>query len=258
MDLNAIPVLPDFGDTEMANTVRAIFTNGQAMGRNSGIFALAGDVLAVDPAFLNDLGASDAIQWGDYAAELEPLWQVFQTPVEGQTSFTRSSAAAGVNWTAAMLLDPAQADASRCQPGETPLLCEIRLAQPAYMLIALGRNETDPAFFQQNLDAVVQTVANAGVVPVVVTLPGDIQQVGPADSILVTVAQTRHIPVWNLWRALQGLPGGGVNPDGSLSSSGPGQNAIFTPEGLQFGANRANLSALQLLKALRSFLMPGT
>ena len=232
-----------------------IFDRGKGLGRNVGVFSLAGGVLAADPAFLDDVGMG-AVQWGDYEATLSPVLAAFQTPVAEGNSFTHPSLAANATWTAADLLNPAQADPARCQPGETPLACEIRIAQPAYMLVGVGRNEADLNVFRQGLEAAIQTVADAGVVPVLVTLPGPVDRVGPYNDVIVSVAQGRSVPVWNLWLALRDLPGGGVNPDGTLTLSGPGQTAVFTAEGLQYGANRANLSALQLLKTLRDFLAP--
>ncbi len=181
----------------------------------------------------------------------------FLVPLEGGNSFNRASAAVNSTWTAAALLDPAQADPAICQPGEMPLACEIRVVQPAYLLIAVGRNERDPISFRQALDAVLQTAGDAGVVPVLVTLPGPPEMIGPYNVVLVETARAWNLPLWNLWLELRDLPGGGVNPDGTLTSPGPGQNAIFTPDLLQFGANRANLSALRLLAALRALLSSG-
>jgi hypothetical protein len=250
-------VLPDFSDPVLAANVRAIYGLGQALRRNPNVFALAGDVLADDPSFLDDIGAGLA-QPGDFVVELESVMNAFLIPVEGGNSFNRASAAANPLWMAAALLDPTQADPSICQPGEAPLACEVRLVQPAYLLVAVGRNERDLLSFRQALDAVLRMASDAGVVSVLVTLPGPPEMIGPYNVMLVETARVWNLPLWNLWLDLRDLPGGGVNPDGTLTSPGPGQNAILTPDLLQFGANRANLSALRLLAALRAFLSPGS
>lgn len=250
IDVSQVPVLPDFGaKPEVAETVRSIFSNGQMMGRNRNIFSVAGDRLAVDPAFLDDLGMQ-LVVWDIYQAELEPALQQFLTPVGDQNSFTHASLAGNESWWATDLLTPGRGDPAICLPDESPIACEVRVAQPAYMLISIGHNEGDPVAFRQALDAVIQSVMDLGVVPIPVTLPGDDQIVGQQNAAIVEAAQARNLPVWNLWLLLRDLPEYGVNLDGSLRVSAPGQSAVFTADQLQYGANQANLSVLQLLKAL--------
>ncbi len=257
IDLNQIPVLPDLiNNPTVLNNMQAIYTNGQMMGRNSGVFAQAGDVLPTDSAFLKEM-VPGQIQWDVYQGSLEPVWSAFQTPVEGGTSFTRISVAANPTWTLGNLLDPAWADQNQCAPGETPLECEIRITQPAYMFVSTGRHETDPFLYQQNLNMVLQTITAAGVVPMLVTLPGDAYSTEPINIAMVEVAEMWNLPVWNLWLALRDLPGAGVNPDGTLTVGGYGQSAIFTFDQLQYyGANQANLSAMQILQILDDQLVP--
>ncbi len=254
VDLNLIPVLPDFASNPaVAEAVQIVFNHGQAMGMRSNVFALAGDKLATDAAFLDDLGTG-LVQWDVYATELEPVLLKFMELSGEINSFTRLSVSANPGWTASMMLEPAQADPGFCQPGETPLQCELRLTQPAFVFVGAGRNDVDPAFFRQSLEVVVQTATNAGVVPILVTLPGDEFALAPYNAALVETAAIWNMPVWNLWLALRDLPERGINPDGTLRVSVPGQSAIFTSEQLQYGANQSNLSFMQLLEALSELL----
>ncbi len=189
IDVSQIPVLPDFAARpEMAETVKWIFNNGQTMGRNRYVFSVAGDQLAVDPAFLDDLGLQ-LVLWDVYQAELEPVLQQFLTPVGEANSFTRESLAGDETYQAVDLLTPGRGNATWCQPAEAPLACEIRVAQPAYMLISIGRNDSDPVTFRQTLDGILQTVTDMGVVPVLVTLPGDDQVVGQHNAAIIEAAE---------------------------------------------------------------------
>lgn len=253
-DLSAIPVLPDLvNNPDLLQNIRNIYTAGQTAGLNANMLSLAGDKLAVDPNFLNDLAAG-LVQWNGYQADLEPILQRF-VPADGtQSGFSRISLAANGDWPSANLHTPEWADPGLCQPGETPLTCELRSSQAAYLVLTIGRNDSDPLAFQQNLETALVTSINAGAVPILVTLPGPQELVGTQNRIIAETAEAYQVPLWNLWLQLRDTPAFGMNPDGTLTSAAPGQSAIFTPDQLVYGANQANLSLLQLLKLVTETL----
>ncbi len=230
--------------------MRAIFATGQNLGLRHDVFAQVGDRIPTDPAFLDDLGDVSLVQWDTYQADLEATLQTFLPAGDEQNNFTRISLAANANWQVANLLMPEWADPGLCQPGEAPVMCEYRTTQAAYALISVGRNDSDLTAFRQNLQSVVEASINAGVVPVLVTLPGSPENTLQHNIVVVEVADAFNVPVWNLWLLLRDLPEYGVTPDGFLTNAGPGQTAIFAPDYLAYGANQANLSVLQLLKSL--------
>lgn len=249
-DLSSIPVIPDFANSpELLLSIRNIYTTGQTLGLNDNMLSLAGDKLPVDPNFLSDLGAG-LVQWDIYQAELEPIYNQF-VPADGtQNGFSRISLSANGDWQSANLHMPEWADPGLCQPGETPLACELRLSQAAYLLISIGRNESDLLLLQQNIEVAITTSLSAGVIPVLTTLPDPSTSYAEHNRIIVEVANNYQIPVWNLWLLLRDTPNFGITLEGNLEASAPGQSAVFTPDQLLYGANQANLSALQLLKAL--------
>ena len=74
-------------------------------------------------------------------------------------------------------------------------------------------------------------------------------RVAEFNGYIVAIAQENDLPVWNFWRALQGLPNQGLGSDGVHPSVAP-DAADFTPANLQYGNTVRNLTALQLLDAL--------
>ena len=250
VDVNLVTILPDFVlEPELANNVRNLFATGETLGLRSNLVAFAGGTLPTDPGFLDDLG-NGLVQWDTYQFDLEPTLLLF-LPAEGsQNMFTRTSLAANSAWQSANLLQPELADPGLCQSGETPLACELRSTQAAYLLLSVGRQDSDMQQFRQNLELAINTSINAGVIPILATIPGTPETTGPQNTIIIELGQAYNIPVWNLWLLLRDLQNFGIVQDGTLTSSGAGQSAIFTPDYLVYGANQANLSFLQLLKTL--------
>ena len=72
---------------------------------------------------------------------------------------------------------------------------------------------------------------------------------------IVQVATEQAVPLWNYWLAMERLPNHGMSGDGVHPSQPPdGNTAIFDGFHLQFGFNMRNLTALQVLNALRPLL----
>ncbi len=115
-----------------------------------------------------------------------------------------------------MLSTTATEGRAECQPGETLLACELRVNQPAAAFIMASTGdiqEHEPEGFKQALAQVIEITRQQGVAPVLVTmpdLPGLRERVAVYNGLVVEVAGAQEAPLWNLWRALQGLPNGGL------------------------------------------------
>ncbi len=123
---------------------------------------------------------------------------------------------------------------------------------------------TDPAAFRDNMQQVLQTVLNHGVIPVVTTIqprPGSEAQVQALNEALIEAVQNVEsstgtaIPIYNLWRAYSELPGSGLTGDNMTPSVAPAGAGDLSAAG-SFGMNTRNQQILTLLDQLRSVAFP--
>lgn len=231
--------------------MRSVFRRGQALGNNPNTFSKIGDSNSVAPEMYDALGRGQ-YNLGDYAA-LAPVVAHFQA---GENSFTRVSLAAGGGWTTSAVLDPRFSNTAICLTGETPLACEYRVARPAVALIMLGSNDLTwmaADVYGYQLDLIVELSLEAGVIPVLSTLPNRVgyeASVASFNGIIREVAAARNIPLWDFATTSAGLVNGGLSADGlhlSIPPGGYADSANFTGENLQYGYVARNLGALQTL-----------
>jgi hypothetical protein len=233
---------------------RQVFLAGQAMGNHDYAFSLVGDSNTDNPAFLApfDQGGYDL---GPYA-DLQPTIGYFKG------SFSRHSPAAVGGFSTAKVLDPANAD-SRCSAGETPLACEYRLQKPSVALILLGTGDQhDWRNFEARYRKIIEYTLAQGIVPVLMTKVDDLESkedtapAGFTNGVIVRLSQEYDVPLLDLRQAEWPLPNHGCKPDGFHYNSPPdGQTANFTGDHLNYGFNVRNLTALQVLDALRRYVL---
>src|SRR5690606_2664596 len=135
----------------------------------------AGAESAQTSVWLDPFNNPDDYALDDSTNELQSAIDFFAaTDLGGLSSFNAPSLATGNGWKAGDLLIPDRADGSRCEGGESPLACELRLSQPAVVLISIGMNDvtggTNVDEFRSQLQQIVQTATNAGVIPVLSTI----------------------------------------------------------------------------------------
>jgi hypothetical protein len=100
----------------------------------------------------------------------------------------------------------------------------------------------------------VHDALDAGVVPLLSTFPmrpEDPEKTLLLNRIVVAVARDYRIPVMNLFRALESLPGRGVDPNDTIHLSVPpdGRTDVLDDAHLRFGFPVRNLVTLQALQA---------
>jgi hypothetical protein len=269
------PVVPHIVAAEK-DRLRTVFLRGKAAANDAGVFAKIGDSITESKAFLADIGCG-AVSLAGHTNLLHVI-DVFSRvtfPSSYTTawcgvanSFTRDSVSAVEGWTAADAMeafsgtppDPLCAE----PPFDAPLPCELHLLHASVALIMYGTNDTehasDPSTFSEQLDALVRVCIAAGVIPILSTIPPR-----PADSVMdertqryneaiVKVAATEQIPLVNYWRALvegdtvnEGVSGDGVHPNVYSGCTPHCQSTDFSPEGLRYGYNLRNLTALEAL-----------
>jgi hypothetical protein len=204
VDWQDVPIVP-----EVSQHVLDIFLDGQRQGRDATHFSVIGDCQSLPYRFMGPF----------YLGELEPdnseaqLWEAIHF---FHGSLIHWSVTSRGGFTAASILNPIQADPSVCKPGETPLTCEFRLNNPAYVFITL-ETWADPATverYELYLRAILDYVLERGTVPILVN-KADAAEVGSGmhviNPILVKLAYEYDVPIVNFWRAAQHLENGGID-----------------------------------------------
>ena len=251
--VEGIPILSGLSQ----NTID-IFRKGQALGNRANVFSKVGDSITFTDYFLDNLGA------GVYSLDtywyLEGAISYFSSTIaRDQDSFQQNSIAAQAGWNAYLLQDPEYANPALCTVGETPLECEYRHTRPAIALIMLGTNDAgfvDPYAFRVNMEWIVQTSIDYGVIPVISTIPnrlGEPERVVQFNGIIRDIAARYQIPLWDYSAIMATLPGEGLGPDGIHPSGSPAGwvgMADFKASNLVYGFPIRNLTALHILHSI--------
>lgn len=211
-------------------------------------FSVAGDNTLGTDNFINPIN-NNAVNYGNYS-NLQTTTSYY--------NFGIQSAAVNDTWTPASLLDPAVADGSLCNAGETPLACELRRNQPSVLIISFSPSAAtalDLPTFTSTLTTIVDQALANGTVPVLTLLSNDgvVTDQGLIDqynAALIEVATNRasnpdlDVPVWDLSQTLSGQSQG-------VYAVAPGGPTDFSDAALQYGVNRRTLAALQILESFR-------
>jgi hypothetical protein len=223
---------------------RKILLEGIANGNNPKAFSKVGDCETNTEWFLSDFDkGKDHYILGPYA-DLQAVIDQYAG------SYGRVGVAALRGFTAASVLNPYWRDAEKCEKNETPLACELRLNKPAFALIMLGTNDAArPETFEKNLRAVIEAALTRKVLPVLATKADNLEGDERLNQITVRLAYEYDIPLWNFWRAVQSLPGHGLQEDLSHLTFAP--NDFSDPGSFTRAWPVRNLTALQLLDAIR-------
>jgi hypothetical protein len=233
---------------------RDVYLQGQAQGNREFAFSLVGDSNTDNPAFLAPFDVGNfSLGAYDY---LSPTIGYFAG------SFSRDSASAVGSFSTAKVLDPAFAD-GRCNAGESPLACEYRLQKPSVALILLGTGDQHTwQTFEGRYRQIIEYTLGQGIVPVLITKADDLESLentAPYDftnNVIRTLAVEYDVPLLDLRLAVEGLPNRGCVADGFHYNTPPdGRSAVFDDAHLQYGYTVRNLTALQVLDALRRYVL---
>ncbi len=251
-----LPVYPDLNDGRYNQIVQT----GLGAGNRPNVFAYAGGIPVADPNVLRPFAPGmpyNTAQYGNLAALIDSVNSV---DIEGATSFSRASVAAGFDWIVTDLLDPARANPGVCQPGEAPINCEIRMTQPSVIFIGVGMNDAlrglDLFTFENALRQTIVTASTQGVLPIVLTMPRGSVDAGTAASYseaIVRAASEQGAPILNIWALLNGASAMG-NFTLSVSPSGAGDLSDGATS--TYGANAINFALLQVFSNVQGQFFP--
>ena len=229
---------------------REIYRSGQAMGRNPNAYSKVGDSTVENPHFMARFD-DGSYNLGPYSY-LQPALDVFRG------SHGRDSIAVQIGLHSWSANDPMWADSGICLPDETPVQCEIRVHNPAILLIRLGTNDTGAGnLFEANIRQIVDTAIAAGVIPVIGTKGDRHEGSNENNEILRRIAAEYRIPLWDYDKIADTLPGRGLDVDAVHMLSFFAHD-YTDPAAFSRGHAMHNLTALMMLDALwREVLLSG-
>lgn len=203
-DWRDAPIMP-----EISQHVIQIYQQGQAQGRDPHSFSVIGDCQAVPVVFMGpyELGTFTPPSDEGY------LWDIIDY---FKGSFARWGMAVRGGFTAASILTPMQADPQYCKSGETPLTCEYRVHNPAFVFITL-ETWLEPKTvdrYDGYLRKIMDYVVSHGSVPILLTKADSSEMRNGThvfNPIIVQVAHDYDVPVVNFWRAAQYLDNSGID-----------------------------------------------
>ena len=233
-----LPIVP-----ALSLHARQVYQLGLVKGNNPHAFAKAGDCETVTDWFLVDFDRGPRFYALGPYQNMQPVIDYFKG------SFARNSVAARRGFNAAALLTSFWSDPAQCKPDENPLGCEFRLVHPSFVLVMLGTNDVPHKdTFEQNLRKVIQFSLDQAVLPVLVTKADNLEGDESINATIARLAQEYDLPLWNFWRAVQPLPGHGLQDDGAHLTFAT--SFFDDPEKMKSAWPWRNLTALQVMNAI--------
>jgi hypothetical protein len=231
---------------EVIDNVRAIAARGRELGRNPRAFSKLGDsgVLLESNLVRFDNGP---VNLGPYAF-LQPAVDHFAG------SWSRYGEGARVSLTAIGTFDPMWADPQACAPGEHMLACEIRLHNPAVLLVRLGTNDGSAGLYDQYMRDIVRYAVDNGVIPVLGTKADRFEGSDSINLATRAIAAELRVPLWDFDVLAETLPNRGLSSDNAHLSIYR-NNDYTDPVTLAHGYPASDLSALAMLESLREILV---
>ena len=198
------PVVPVVSDTAIE-----IYQNGIAVGQNPQAVSKVGDCQAIKEVLWGIYDQPDR-----YSFTSEELY--LQDTIDNFSgSFNRDGMAVKGGFNAASVLSPMWADPDYCEPGETPLACELRYHSPSIMIISLevwweGRTVER---YEEYMRRIIEQAIENGVVPVLSTKADNMEGDHSINLVTAQLAYEYDLPLWNFWRAVQNIPHQGIDPE---------------------------------------------
>ncbi len=195
------PVIPT-----LSPAMIEVYNRGIELGNRENAFSKVGDCQIIPEVFL---GIFD-----DVTYSLPEGMEYLQDTLDRfQGSFAREGYALKGGFVFPTVFSPLRADSSVCDPGETPLECELRVQRPAFVLISMefrydGRTAETHEFY---LRKAVEYALSRGIIPIVATKADNFEGDHSLNRTTAQIAYEYEIPLWNYWRAVQFLPNHGID-----------------------------------------------
>jgi LysM repeat protein len=193
---------------EAQANIRAIYANGQTLGRNGRAFSKLGDSTIENPHFLARFDQAGSYNLGAYGY-LQPVIDYYSG------SFGRDSAAVRVGLHTWSVLDPMWATNPACIGGEHMLECEFRVHNPSLLFVRLGSNDAGiPESVDRNLRRIVEFSIENGVIPIMGTKADRFEGASNINNqIIRRIAADYDVPLWDFDLIAETIPGRGLGAD---------------------------------------------
>jgi uncharacterized protein YraI len=250
------PIIPAI-DNATRDTMQVIYDRGQGLGNNPHVFIKVGDCMTYRWTFLNVFGYGQ-YNLGQYGS-LQSIIDYFNVQVRPgvPNSWVVKSVAAANGFNSTAVLDAEWSDPALCKAGEAPIVCEMRINKPSYMVMMFGASDVfsmTPQQFNVFMREDVDLAEKAGVIPILSTFPENptaLETSRTLNQIVFQIATEKHLPIMNFNKAVVGLPHHGLEGDNIHLTLPPGdKSGYFTPDNLQYGYTVRNLVVLQALNAV--------
>jgi hypothetical protein len=243
-DWKKMPVIP----TGVSQQVKLIYRLGLLHGNNPRAYSKVGDCNIILPYFVGAFDQAGAYDLGAYSS-LQDTVDYFRG------SHGRRSEAAKQGMTVSSVFSMLWVDQKECKASETPLTCELRVNRPMFAIISFGTNDAYSSVnFEKVMRRLIETTIGNGTVPILVTKADNAEHDNSINREIANLAYEYQIPLWNFWAAVQPLPYHGMSVqflEHLSAGTSTDTNFNFTGENLKYGWTMRNLSALQMLDAMR-------
>jgi Tol biopolymer transport system component len=188
---------------------RQIYQQGIAAGTDPTRFSKVGDCQAIQEVLLGRYEKPTG-----YVLRGNPNG-LAETIKQFAGSFGRDGEAVQGGFNAASELSPLWSNPDTCDPGETPLECELRIHNPSIILISLevwwdGRS---PDIYEKNMRQIIDLAISKGILPILSTKADNVEGDNSINLANARLAYEYDLPLWNWWKAAQALPNHGLDPD---------------------------------------------
>jgi hypothetical protein len=233
---------------ETAARVREIAARGQELGRNANAFSKLGDSSVLIESNLTRFD-NGPVNLGPYAF-LQPTVDYFAG------SWSRYGVGARVALTTIGTFDPMWANPEFCNAGEHLLACEIRLHNPAVVVIRLGTNDGRAELYERYMRQIVEYAIENGVIPVLGTKADRFEGDDSINEVTRRLAAEYHVPLWDFDALAATLPNRGLTDD-QAHLTVYRRNDYTDPETFAHGYPMSDLSTLVVLDEIRRLVVSG-
>jgi hypothetical protein len=201
-----MPVVP----TNVSDRARIIYRHGLAQGTDPTHFSIIGDCQNVSSYFLSAFDTPGEYSLGEKYSYLQPTIDYYQG------SFSRKSLAVKGGFNAAAVISPLRADPRSCNPGESPLDCELRTWKPSIVIVSMETwwSEKPAEEYDKYMRRVLDRIIKTGALPIIATKADNLEGDNAINTTIAQIAYEYEIPMWNFWAAVQPLPHHGLSGDG--------------------------------------------
>ena len=205
------PVFP----TAATDRLRQIYQKGLENGNNPRAFSVLGDCQSQPDVFMGVFDRDPEVVKSlpeplqETVSHFSGMFDRYSTTVKDGTT---EGALLWIQWN--------DNKEKKCEYGETPLDCELRVNKPSIVFIHIGTHYE--ARNRKYLTTIIDKLLEHGAVPVLVTKADNRELDERVNSTMASLAEEYNLPLWNFWASVQSLPDHGMD-DGSdtyLSEAG--------------------------------------